>query len=1478
MTRQDSQIKRCTAALALLLTVAVALADESLPFREEIDTPHWDWCAGGKTKPLTALFLTNSLAGREPEELSQRFPSIKPLVVPVSGDAYKNSFDEKALLAALGSKPDLMVVAAREALRDLSSEARNALTSQLKSGTPLLCFYPDAGWRELAKESPGFATGDQFKRLLPWNILKMRDGKINVMEHKIGSGKLFLVNGFDLHWTFPTAFEPTPYADFTYDHEIALALAARLVFYAAEAGGGFFVESLELASAAELGGDIVGKVVFNQQIKSGRLCWTLYSAYSEKINSGVVDIDNAVGTVVKVASKRGGKAFLCWSLESNDGLEDFGALELDLQRPATFDKVTVPEFNRRNEAVDVSWTLKGDAAQANVTGDVYDADDRLMGHFDVPASQGKAVIPPWMPAFVTHELRLRLTTSAGVADERRVELNVQADRSADAKSFKVTLWDNNIYDASRWRLKRLRQLGVTAVCPPGDGRVASNAGLRLAAVNVCVPPNRFNYKFNPEERVKKLADYSGRIAKYSPLGYSLADEPNLTHWPPFRNWAAEIIHRGDKNAPVGFCGAWLGAGGDPRNIECCDYLIAYSPHDLYTPNLWLGVERDILRSFVKPGTIYSCWTQYCPWKDNEPYSRTMPWLLLFEGANGVAFFGGGGYAIITSDLRTTHETRWWNEEVKRLHDGVGDQLIAMSRPTGDVRILFPGHQQGVLQDKLGQAMLENWARAFNESGVPYKFITCDRLEQLERERIKLLICPVVPILSERGVKTLEKYVRSGGIIVVNAPTGILSSLRQPGQDEFWKTGATGPVTQSPEDQAVVKGRYTAEPADVSGLFGFKRSYVEGVEVAKIAEQLSLLAGVPLGIVWSDGPFGDESVNVASGGDVACPITAKAIGEFSASREFPDYLQPLVKAPAVLENTIGEGKAFYLNFSLNPELMRPMINWLEKRIGFQRNRSSVIVNGQTARNVYLYPMSGCGIEMLGVIQDYVKTPPTKMNQEKETSIYFQHGPELWDSSPAELTLPESRHIYDARLGRYLGHGKSSAFTLQAGRPELFALLPYQVVEVKVNHPGSVKAGGIFKIEATVITAEMAFGSWFSRMLKSPVIGDHVVNFQLIAPDGTELESNSKNVMLKGGKGFFFMQLPLNAQEGKWQLAARDAVTGTRNVYGLNVESANPAERLAGMVVKEVPLDWKTGVWQERKEDNSTTLDKVDAKIVNPLSRHVVYNGPWNGKQHLTFSALLQSRCGSFGLCYLANNDHEAMGWTDKRQALATMGGLGVSKPAPHIWYYNGFFDVYFDDKRVTEYAVNSVKEINFGDNAGIEVEWDSPHGKLTGDFMMELNQDALFVRLTAAPSFPAKQVTVRMRGHPNSFNSLSKVFTRTPKGKDYRSTKLAPGLNTSFALYGCDINDPAFGKGMGPGGLHLLPDEWDAVAYGSDSRLEKNLSLSVGQAASFHFALRLFPKTPNDKAYDIMRDSDKVIKSTLSDLYKVPKAGKPAAGL
>lgn len=252
---------------------------------------------------------------------------------------------------------------------------------------------------------------------------------------------------------------------------------------------------------------------------------------------------------------------------------------------------------------------------------------------------------------------------------------------------------------------------------------------------------------------------------FSPVGYSFADEPPKEVILPWLEKGSAVLDSADPDARFGYCGVWPGPYS-PELMRKSGYLGLYSPSHLYSLNVWLGIERDIYRSFRSPDGIVTCWTHYAPWADHEPYSRTVPWLWLFDGMDGVGYFKSTGmmFGILDGDLRSTHETRWWSEEVRELNAGIAEQVKRMTRHVGSVRLLFGGDLKAV----------EPWARALNERSIPYQFLDANQLRPADLDGVRLLVAVDGGDLGSECGEVIEQYFGNGGMLVAG---GGLASLQ-----------------------------------------------------------------------------------------------------------------------------------------------------------------------------------------------------------------------------------------------------------------------------------------------------------------------------------------------------------------------------------------------------------------------------------------------------------------------------------------------------------------------------------------------------------------------------------------------------------------------------------------------------------------------------------------------------------------------------
>ncbi|MHB8994871.1 MAG: DUF7408 domain-containing protein [Armatimonadota bacterium] len=130
---------------------------------------------------------------------------------------------------------------------------------------------------------------------------------------------------------------------------------------------------------------------------------------------------------------------------------------------------------------------------------------------------------------------------------------------------------------------------------------------------------------------------------------------------------------------------------------------------------------------------------------------------------------------------------------------------------------------------------------------------------------------------------------------------------------------------------------------------------------------------------------------------------------------------------------------------------------------------------------------------------------------------------------KLTLPQKRHVYDCRAGKYLGETDQIACTPTAGDAAIYALLPAAVTAVKVQpQSATCKAGATvsFNVSATA---------------GAPAVM-RVFRVQVMGPDGKERSHYGSQLAAKAGTAQGSLALALTDAPGKWEIVATDVATG------------------------------------------------------------------------------------------------------------------------------------------------------------------------------------------------------------------------------------------------------------------------------------------------------------------------------------------------
>ncbi|MEM7013611.1 MAG: hypothetical protein AAF585_19235, partial [Verrucomicrobiota bacterium] len=1026
---------------------------------------------------------------------------------------------------------------------------------------------------------------------------------------------------------------------------------------------------------------------------------------------------------------RGTGAVLWETRNANDRRISVGTFTADLGAAEPFDVVELPSPYPRKQDIEIEWTPVSDQADWEVEAEIYDPDRQLIRFAKAPAAAGRVTIPAWETNQLSHEIRLVLTApsdrpqaiSPGVIRQPtyvRVDrqilaehfqrLHLDADPEADRRQWTTLAWgDEHGFLAERWRGHRLRELGLNATAPIGrnveSSQLAAASGLRVIPTNVFVPENRYNKgRFNPEQSKEWLTEFSKGVQPLSPLGYSFADEPTKDAILPWLDEGAKVLAATDPGARFGYCGVWPGPYS-PELMRKSGYLGLYSPVHLYNLNIWLGIERDIYRSFRSPDGIITIWTHYAPWADHEPYSRTVPWVWLFDGIDGVGYFKSTGmmFGILDGDMRTTHETRWWSEEIRELNAGIAEQVKRFERETGSIRILFGGDLKAV----------EPWARALNELSIPYKFLDAHQLRAEDLNTVRLVIAADGGEVGEE----LEAFVSSGGTLVGG---GGLASAQENSGDRFERIFGFAPESMAADAN--------------SGFAGIRSS-------------------VSIGDVDIEGLTTGECLPAAAEGE-----TWKSIG---GGGSIPDRLKTIAESSAIRVGS--DGKAIYLALKPDVESVKNWLPTLMSQSGVPTPKFQI----ESEVPVYATRFSDGVGHLIGLVADYHQIPPYEQIREiepnprdsedsiqKQQTDYFKHGPQRWFPTPVTLRLDKSFEAYDMRDQRGLGNIEEHKFWLQPGRPELIALLPNKALgPVDFDVTDEVAAGEDVEFELSMEGAK----------------GAHVVHTELLDPDYNVVPGIEANLHAVNGEVSGKFPIPHGLEPGLYWISFRDVLTALLVRKGFKVtapkEIASAPLPPWDFRVAQHPVDWPGGKWEPIPEDDSVADTTPATARVKELQRKVIHYGNYSGKEHLMSGFTIENGLRTYEMKYLVCCDPTEFDKGPPQMVNGLNGsGLGMNKPHGHLWYYNSYIKIYLGDREgemVLSYELAKIEDLSDETTARVRLTWNAPSATAHLEYVMIPGHEALFQELTIEPhdGKPLTKATVNFFSYPAGFGKGTEPF-------------------------------------------------------------------------------------------------------------------------
>ncbi|MEN6641562.1 MAG: beta-galactosidase [Armatimonadia bacterium] len=553
-------------------------------------------------------------------------------------------------------------------------------------------------------------------------------------------------------------------------------------------------------------------------------------------------------------------------------------------------------------------------------------------------------------------------------------------------------------------------------------------------------------------------------------------------WAGIHDYSRGIIKETVPHARVGYEGSDITAS----TWQATDYWKLSQAMDLN--NIYY---KDFLSvamvDFAPKGMLLGAgWFGGYPGNRNEEFMRWFPWRTLFKGSNSFWVWCGQGNpgSVMSYDVSLYPFFQKACEEVGRIKAGPGKLLMNAERQHDGVALLWSAASMHVGTATPGLPSMDNalssMVMVLHDCGLEAKVLSYAELAagKLNNKDFKVLLLPQSLALSEAEIAAVRKFAEGGGTVVADLRPGVT--------DEH--------------------GKPYAAPAPQE-LFGVQ--YAEAFKAGN----------------------GDLTIGGGSLKGVICDAGVKASGGAAKIGE----------TPAVISNAVGKGKAILLNFSLKGYLSplkqegaefagwnqgapyREFFGGLLKAAGVA---PQVTVTPEAPR-VEVSRFAQGGAEYVGIIQGLPLDP-----------LYYTNHPEAQLQARAvTIKLPQKRHVYEVRSGKYLGETATVGTKLTPGIAQLYALLPYKLDSVAVQAPAAVKAGEELRYAAKLGTKGQA--------------AEHVLRVQVFGPDGKERPWYAANVVSEGGTAAGKVQLALDEAAGAWKIVATDVATGVRGTAGVKV---------------------------------------------------------------------------------------------------------------------------------------------------------------------------------------------------------------------------------------------------------------------------------------------------------------------------------------
>jgi hypothetical protein len=367
---------------------------------------------------------------------------------------------------------------------------------------------------------------------------------------------------------------------------------------------------------------------------------------------------------------------------------------------------------------------------------------------------------------------------------------------------------------------------------------------------------------------------------------------------------------------------------------------------------------------------------------------------------------------------------------------------------------------------------DNFKGLLKETGLQPGFLAPEQIMSGRLAGCRILILPAASALSDDLIVRIAEFVKAGGTVVADLRVGLYSE----------------------------HGRLMLSRPPLESVFGLKHVG------AKYATDEAVLA------------FSGDFASVPAGSGIDKPVCREGLqlAGGTAHARYPDG------TPAMVVNTVGKGRAVYLNFlpGFGPA-SQALMNRVLDMAGVERP-VRLLKDGKPAFGYECYRFERGSVQYLGILRDM---PPLPKGERASMGTFVSRNA-LVEKETISIQLSAPVHVYDVRAGKYLGCVGAFAVDLAPSTAGVYALLPYAVQQVTVSGvKPEYRPGDVVRAEIAVRPVE---GS----------CGNHVLRIEVLGPSGEMARPYTRNVLAEGGRLTLSLPLALNEAPGEWKMTATD----------------------------------------------------------------------------------------------------------------------------------------------------------------------------------------------------------------------------------------------------------------------------------------------------------------------------------------------------